>query len=458
MGNKKDIGKLLNEQLSNFRKSPHDRVWDNIKTELKKSKRRSPFWLLFLGGGLLILSTATILIYNNYSSIKNEQLDTDTVNGKSVDKKTIDFNLEQKANELLKSQKDSIANSSLVSTDTETNTEADADADTLLNKTQKKEGVKSTGKTSNNSSKNNNALSSSFNPEQNKNKDDISNRENIIRNDSNNSNSILFLEGYPVVFIKTNFDFDIQFQENVIIPIKIDKPKKAKPVEISNDIILKAYIEPNYFNSLEKGSSIDEDLISNEKTTVISISYGAAIVYEFSPRSRISLGIARSNLSYITKNADSTNSSGQLIRSNGFHSLKINSNPEEISASLGASSTIDLKQNISLWEVPIEYSYKLIDRKLSLKSYGGVSFISHKEDSIIAESSNGNSLTIGNATNVGKISASLNFGVGLGYDVSDKIELFAEPTFKYYLNIFNQSDNFKPYSLSVRVGLLYKFN
>jgi hypothetical protein len=268
----------------------------------------------------------------------------------------------------------------------------------------------------------------------------------------------LFLEGYPVVFIKTNFDFDIQFQENVIIPIKIDKPKKAKPVEISNDIILKAYIEPNYFNSLEKGSSIDEDLISNEKTTVISISYGAAIVYEFSPRSRISLGIARSNLSYITKNADSTNSSGQLIRSNGFHSLKINSNPEEISASLGASSTIDLKQNISLWEVPIEYSYKLIDRKLSLKSYGGVSFISHKEDSIIAESSNGNSLTIGNATNVGKISASLNFGVGLGYDVSDKIELLAEPTFKYYLNIFNQSDNFKPYSLSVRVGLLYKFN
>jgi len=449
MGNKKDIGKILNEQLSLLSKSPHDKVWNNIELELKKSKRRIfPFWLWYLGAGLIVVSTFSILVYNNSVSSENEQSNPSIVNEENVGEKNLDDNVNQKTNELLRSSNDSTINTSLTSTK----------ADSILNRKDENQFVKgnSTKKTPNVSNNTSNSIINSL--KTNPNKKYLSNNESHLRDYSNHLNSILFLEGYPVVFLKTPMDTKIQFKQNPIIPIKITKPKKAKPKESKNDIMLKAYVEPSYFNTLEKGSSIDEDLISNTKTGAITISYGAAIVYEFSARSRISLGIARSNLSYVTKNADSTNSNGQLIRSYGFNRLNITSSPEEISAALGTLSVIDLKQKISLWEVPIEYSYKVLDQKLSLKTYGSVSFISLIEDSIIAESSNGNSLTLGNASNVGKISASLNFGVGLGYDLSDNIELFAEPTFKYYSNIFNQSDNFKPYSLSTRFGIIYKFS
>ena len=89
MGNKKDIGKILNEQLSNLSKSPHDKVWVNIEAELKKSKRRIlPFWFWILGAGLLI-STSSILIYNHYISLKNEQTNPSIVNDKNVDDKNL---------------------------------------------------------------------------------------------------------------------------------------------------------------------------------------------------------------------------------------------------------------------------------------------------------------------------------------------------------------------------------
>ncbi|MEZ4797399.1 MAG: hypothetical protein R2785_09525 [Flavobacteriaceae bacterium] len=444
MGNKKDIGKILNEQLSNLSKSPHDKVWDNIEAELKKSKRRIfPFWLWYIGAGLIIISTLSILVYNSYVLPENEQSNPSIVNEKSIDN-----NVNQKTNELLESQNNSTINANLTSTK----------IDSLLITTQENQFVKtnSTKKTLNTSNNINISINNSFITSPNKNY--LSNNDSHLRDYSNHINSKLFLEGYSVVFLETPIDINIKSEENPIIPIEIKKPKKAKKTETKNDIMLKTYIEPTYFSTLEKGSSIDEDLISNDKLGAISIGYGAAIIYEFSKKSRISLGISRANLSYITKNADSTNSNGQLMRSYGFNRLNITRSSEEISAKLGSLSAIDLKQKISLWEVPIEYSYKLIDNKISFKTYGGVSFISLIEDSIIAESSNGNSFTIGNVTNVGKISASLNFGVGLGYDLSDKIELFAEPIFKYYSNIFNQSDNFKPYSLSTRFGIIYKFS
>jgi hypothetical protein len=448
MGTKKDIGKLLNEQLSGFSKAPHDKVWANIEAELKKSKRRIfPFWLIFLGAGLLILSTASIIVYNNYVSTQQEQLDTDSINNTTIDQKMANPTLETKTNKLVTPQNDSIVNRSIVSTN---------DANQTL-KISKKQNSGSTSTSTANKLSNSKGNPNNNFKNNNNSKKALKDSKNTFSEYSQKLNNILFLQGYPIVFLKTAIDTNIQLQSEPIIPIEKNKHKKTKPKEDHNTFLLKAYIGPNYFNSLEKGSSIDEDLISNRKTAAINISYGAAIVYEFSPRSRISFGIARSNLSYTTKNADATNSNGQLIKSYGFYRLSINSSPEEISASLGALSTIDLKQNIGLWEVPIEYSYKIIGRKLNLKTYGGVSFISLSENSITAVSSNGNSLNIGKATNLSKLSASLNFGTGLGYKLSDKLELFMEPTFKYHINLFDHSDNFKPYGLSARVGLLYRF-
>ena len=206
MGNKKDIGKILNEQLSNLSKSPHDKVWVNIEAELKKSKRRIlPFWFWILGAGLLI-STSSILIYNHYISLKNEQTNPSIVNDKNVDDKNLDYYVNQKTNELIKSQNDSTTNTSLTSTKN----------NSLLNRTQENQykQTNTTNSRPNTSNNTYNAINNSFNT--NPIRNNLNDNESNLRDYSKNLNSILFLEGYPVVFIKTHIDTKIQFKQNFV--------------------------------------------------------------------------------------------------------------------------------------------------------------------------------------------------------------------------------------------------
>ena len=70
----------------------------------------------------------------------------------------------------------------------------------------------------------------------------------------------------------------------------------------------------------------------------------------------------------------------------------------------------------------------------------------------------GEKTLLGEATNVNKTSFSANFGVGMNYNITKKINLNIEPTFKYQLNTFdNTSGDVKPYFIGIYSGIKYKF-
>jgi hypothetical protein len=70
----------------------------------------------------------------------------------------------------------------------------------------------------------------------------------------------------------------------------------------------------------------------------------------------------------------------------------------------------------------------------------------------------GDKSLLGEASNINSTSYSANFGLGLNYNVSEKIKINLEPTFKYQINTFrNTSGDFQPYFIGIYTGLSYKF-
>jgi hypothetical protein len=65
---------------------------------------------------------------------------------------------------------------------------------------------------------------------------------------------------------------------------------------------------------------------------------------------------------------------------------------------------------------------------------------------------------MGEANNINDLNFSTNFGVGINYKFSSKLQFSVEPIFKYQLNTFsNTAGNFQPFSVGVFSGFSLRF-
>jgi hypothetical protein len=117
-----------------------------------------------------------------------------------------------------------------------------------------------------------------------------------------------------------------------------------------------------------------------------------------------------------------------------------------------------LFQNFSYLEMPVILRYKLIDKSIDFNLIGGLSYnllINNTVHTVI----DGSKYNVGKTAGINPFMVSSSVGMGMEYSISEKISLNLEPTFRYYINPFNniQSVGAHPYSFGVFSGLSYKF-
>lgn len=454
MGSKKDIGKAYKDQLESYNASPNNRVWENIEAELKKSNREAfPIWKTITGIGILILLTSSLIIYNF-----NNNIDSKTFKNNSVTKENCS---ESKLNNSNSKNNSTIG----ITIDGVTNSSTDNDSSNTENSKNNLYNTDSNNKTSNYSrvSQSNKNKFVSNNDTNKSSKHRVSSQPKAESNTkplnkSHLKDNLADLDDSSQIQNSPNDSINIQEYPDAIIKFEFDKEKK-KTNKKNIPLAISGYVAPTYFSSLSKGSSIDEDLSKNKRIGGFHVNYGISITIELSKKSSLRLGIANLDLSYTTKNADSTGSNGFLINSPSFSNIDldfpvINRAP----IVFGTIATLDLKQELNYLEFPIEYSYRFLEnKKLKLNLNSGFSILSLSSQNIIVEDDNGNSLKIGKANNLKEMSFSFNVSSGLSYSISKKINLFTEPIFKYHIQTFNKKTDFKPFNIGVRFGLTYKF-
>lgn len=228
---------------------------------------------------------------------------------------------------------------------------------------------------------------------------------------------------------------------------------------------------PVYFNSLAEGSSIDEQFNSNSKNYTTTLSYGIAGSYAINDKLSLKTGVNSINLSYNTNDvlfesrmrevdnniptiSRNANASNMVFSSKNGTINEISGDVENVIIDNNIGS---LKQNISYIEVPLELSYKLIDKKFGVEIIGGMStlFLNQNNISLVT---NGLEMEVGSANNLNNIHFSSNVGLGFKYSFWKSFNANFQPMFKYQINTFNQnSGNFKPYFIGLYSGISFSF-
>ena len=133
--------------------------------------------------------------------------------------------------------------------------------------------------------------------------------------------------------------------------------------------------------------------------------------------------------------------------------MSFSSAPEVVKTSINSS----LNQEFGYIELPVEVEYTLLSKKLGINVIGGFSTLFLNSNKIYS-TLNGEKSLLGEAKNINDTGYSANFGLGLNYNVSDKIKFNLEPTFKYQINTFRDtSGDFKPFFIGFYTGFSYKF-
>lgn len=516
MSDKKNIDRLFQEKFKEFEVSPNDAIWDRIEERLeKKNKKRRviPFWWQ-LGGvaaALLLLFALGKGLFND-DKVMPEVVDTEKPS-------IIDSQKNNNLNDLYKTNSVIVNNTNSTSEDTNELASEDISAQeniTTSNNNSETNKIKHNTKQNYTSASNvatetlnkkdntrakltkaqNNTVNTSIaansknkkktieNSNQLKSKSEI---ETLIKQDSKinavadntthkeqNNTDIKTNDDSTKELLELNDDLS-KSEQTIEEAIAEAKNLNEKEEEKLRRWSIAPNVAPVYFSSLNGGSSIDEQFTNNNTNSSVSMSYGVNGSYAINKRLRLKTGVHRVSLNNITNDIIAQSSNGLASRNTSAMRMenvtlknnasnnslivlsRTNLNTATVPESINTLPTGSLEQRFGFIEVPLELEYRVIDKKIGVNVVGGFSTLFLNENEIFADV-NGQFTSIGEANNFNDTSFSANFGIGVDYSLSKKLNINLEPKFKYQINTFNNvSGEFRPFFIGVYTGLSFKF-
>ena len=502
MKEQKNIERLFQEKFKDFEVAPPEMVWVNIEARLnekKKKKRVIPFWFkptsivasLLLGfyTFMTFYGDPSIHFKENKNSIEYNNRDEEINSGATKNNKliTIPSNSTVTNNEALE-KKDNLENDILFNKNffEETNNLSSSDKNNIIISDKKNKNDKNTLNDNKIFEKNivSKDVLSNFNESNKSIEEDSFSNSSLVTNDnkSNQSNSLNQIKDTPKRIVADNQKFEANITQDSSIVAQISDEvraleqllkekevgKNAEEKEKENKWGVSTSAAPVYFNSATNGSPINTQFAENSKSYASTLSYGVGINYAISKKLSLRTGVNALTLEYNTNDVSYTTTmkgvtdDGSMMSRNTNGQAVVFVNKQDVTLSSDVenfvqNSTGKLNQVTSYYEIPVELSYKLIDKKFGLEFIGGMSSLFLNQNSI-SLLSNGLEMEIGQANNLNRIHFSSNVGIGFKYSFLKSLEFNFNPMFKYQLNTYtDNAGNFKPYFIGLYSGLSYKF-
>ena len=461
MKNKKNIDRLFQERFKDFETEPDVQTWANIQaglSEKKKERKIIPLWMKYTG----IAAALVLGFFGINTTFKSNTKIDDTI---VIDVKSITPSTKRTdSNSVPKKEHE---NTNLLKHNSELATTNDQKTKNDENKTTTEKATKNFfGKTSNHetatiyNSKNNPSLENKNSNNETLNSENIGNHknENVLVNEKDNL-AIAKPETKKAI---VNQNAEPNELEAIL---KQNETKKNIVATVKNS---KWEITPNiaamYANS--KSASIDSQFAENNKSTDNSIGFGIGVHYAINKKIALRTGINKFALGYNTNSV--TYSSGLSMTSlanvdyttNAMLELRTSAKGNALMTfekNLQKTNTGTINQKMGYYEIPLEISYAIVDKKIGVSLIGGISTLLLDENKISLISSETN-LKLGEANNLNSVHFSSNIGLGFKYKFVKSFQLNFEPMVKYQLNTFsNNAGSNKPILIGLYSGISYRF-
>jgi len=225
------------------------------------------------------------------------------------------------------------------------------------------------------------------------------------------------------------------------------------------------YLSSIRYGFLTRGTSVDNSIEGNSGEGINTFGYGLKLDVPISKRSRIKFGIGLTPLRFRNNNFQvniTNNNTINIFQLAGisprfFSESGIVTTPEALDFFIN-NEVASIVQDISYLEFPINYQYLILNKRIGIGINSGISLLALRNNSISAVSNTGQSLNVGEDTNLRDFSISLNFGLEAYYNLSSEWRFDIAPVFTSFLNP-NTSNlgNFRPFYLGLQFGTTYKF-
>lgn len=462
MENKKDIGKALREKLDGLDRSPDERLWQAIEADLDKKKKRRliPFWVTIVAGVLLV-GLFLLIGKGSETNQTDIKIETGSSENSSLSQPNDDEQTRSENNTeiLLVEPHKQIVRDSITDSDenqttgtdlkTKPSNRMDRDSATLVRKdppvSQKsnnrwtkidaKKIAKRKKATNTKKSKQNTIASGSDLMQTTQ-----SETENTLNETSNPIQSTIA----PLVEIAHTDSIKKTEKQPKKDAVAKDSTAHKQPQRLS----VFMYASPVFGGFLSAQSPLDKRLDDNSKNFKPTLGYGAYAVYQATETWSLRFGLAMINLESVTQNAAINTADYRNIAYAGTSNAQIYSRSN--------AETMDLTQKISYIEVPLEVKYAVLNKKLGINIYGGISYRFLGKNEISARTENGMHFDLGKTANLASNAFGTNIGIGVDYKLAKRLRFNLEPMFKYHL--FDYKENAaKPYSIGILTGLQFSF-
>lgn len=483
MKNKKNIDRLFQERFKDFETEPDEQIWLNIQAALKEDKKERkivPIWFKYTGiaASLLLGFFALSTIFKPTTDLKNAiVLDQEIV---IIHSSNIDSIVSKNPKDVKKLFQNKVP-------------QITATNDDKLKSNRKITIQLSTNSQSKNSLTKSNYQNSAtvYQKEHHRSLDEVKvanethqydesfvvkdNLKNQITAESilNKNNTILIVKDKldskvtPINFDKketTSVAATNELEE--ILKEKEGKKELAVVVVPKNKWELISIVAPMYLKTNSSKSPIDSQLTDNKKTTDTGFSYGIGISYALSSKVVLRSGINAFSVGYNTNDVSfstglNTNSLANVNYTSN-NAIEIQSQATlngltSIEKDLQKISTGSLNQKMGYYEVPLELSYAVLNKIISINIIGGVSTLFLKQNEIALVSPQAN-FKLGEATNLNTLHFSTNFGFGFKYKFAKSLQLNFEPMLKYQFNTYSkETGNYNPVFIGLYSGISYRF-
>lgn len=484
MNDKKNIDRLFQERFKDFESVPDDKIWSKIHDSLheKKSRKVVPFWWKLSGIAAAIL--IAFLIFNPFSNnftrepavvlvpqetensdstgtnLKNEtQIAVESKNSTEKEKSST-----AKENDLIhiSNSNSSKINSELRSKNQSSNNTAVAqiskeaeDGKNLNDKNPVSSDAITFNPTTEKISEKNNFQTES--------KNIAIDKVELLKENNERNNRITGIE-------KDSSSIKLNAEPNPLEEIlrkKNEKEEEVIAVAKMSKWQVSTNVAPVYFNSASNGSPIEAQFEKNSKSYKNNLSIGVGVQYAVNKKFSIRTGLNTVDLSYgtndivffgtLSKSGISTvspnNSAShvEVISANNIVGLR------PFSENLENTESGVLNQKMGYYEIPLEVSYAVLDKKFGIRLIGGMSTLLLNDNAISVQSAT-TMMSLGKANNLNDVHFSGNAGLSFNYQFWNSFEAHFEPTLKYQLNTFSRdAGNFKPYFVGLYTGISFKF-
>jgi hypothetical protein len=506
MNDKKNIDRLFQERFKDFESVPDDQVWNNINDALhqKKKRRVIPLWWKISGiaaGFILAFLAFTTLLttfeYEPAVTISPTKLEKNTEKEitSPIKKETIvateqidSFTNEGGDEEQKRDDADN----------TKTNSKTNWNSN-LQNKSVEINSV--SNKSVEKKVRRNNAVTSNSKEIQKENLNEVLNeskttsQESLFLNaaeQSTEKNKVTSAESNTKIggielskaddssITNKKINSSLMEQDSSALPLatipnpleEILKKKNEKKEEVFAFTKLNRWqvttnVAPIYFNSASTGSPIESQFAENSKSYENNVSVGIGVQYALNKKLSIRTGVNKITLGYGTNDimffsALNAQVFGTLNSSNFMSNIEVISANNSIALrpfedNLQNMERGVLNQRMGYYEVPLELSYAVVNKKFGVHVIGGLSTLFLNENAVSVQSATEN-MSLGKANNLNDVHFSSNIGLGFKYEFWKNFEAHFEPTLKYQFNTFSRdAGNFRPYFVGLYSGVSYRF-